>query len=403
MGVILFSVLFLSIVGSAAYYVSSRLVGFFRLHPWQKYLIRFAITFIIVSIPMTILLQRYGFENSVVDVFSRIGYIGLGFLSFIFTFVVIRDICFLIIRGYSRLKNRKNIQSKTRDQENGILPDPSKRSFLINSVNTGVVTVSGVLTGYGYANATRIPEVKTVEIPVTDLPEGLDGFRIVQLTDIHVSPTIKRPFIEAVVEQANLLQPDMVAVTGDLVDGSVNRLRYDVAPLSGLKAADGCFFVTGNHEYYSGVDSWVHHVRSLGFQVLLNQHHLISRKGARILVAGVTDYRGGRFDEKHHSDPMKAMKNAPDSDYKILLAHQPKSIFQAADAGFDLQISGHTHGGQFFPWTLFVGMTQPYTVGLDQHRGTHIYVSRGTGYWGPPLRLGSSSEITLIKLVKRSM
>jgi uncharacterized protein len=280
MGVILFSVLFLSIVGSAAYYVSLRLVGFFRLPPWQKHLIRFAIAFIIVSIPMTILLQRYGFENSVVDVFSRIGYIGLGFLSFIFTFMVIRDICFLMIWGYSRSKNRKNVQSKTRDQGNGILPDPSKRSFLINSVNTGIVTVSGVLTGYGYANATRIPEVKTVEIPVTDLPEGLDGFRIVQLTDIHVSPTIKRPFIEEVVEQANLLQPDMVAVTGDLVDGSVNRLRYDVAPLADLKAADGCFFVTGNHEYYSGVDSWVHHVRSLGFQVLLNQHHLISRKGA---------------------------------------------------------------------------------------------------------------------------
>jgi uncharacterized protein len=401
MGVFLFSIFFLSIVGSAAYYVSRRLVGFFHLNQWKKQLIRLGIAFIIVSIPMTITLQRFGFENSVVDGFSWIGYIGLGFLSFIFTFMVIRDISFLMIRGYSRFKNRRIAQSKVRDRENGVLPDPSKRGFLIHSVNTGVVTVSGVLTGYGYANATQIPEVKTVEIPVTGLPEDLDGFRIVQLTDIHASPTIKRPFIEAVVEQANLLQPDMVALTGDLVDGSVTRLRYDVAPLAGLKAANGCFFVTGNHEYYSGVDSWVHHVRSLGFQVLLNQHHLISRKGARILVAGVTDYRGGRFDEKHHSDPLKAMKNAPDSDYKILLAHQPKSIFQASNAGFDLQISGHTHGGQFFPWNLFVGMTQPYVVGLDQYKGTHIYVSRGTGYWGPPLRLGSPSEITLIKLVKK--
>ncbi len=403
MEMILFLVFFLTIIGSAAYYVSLRLVEFFGLKQWKKHLIRFGIVFIIVSIPMTISLQRFGFENSVVDGFSRIGYMGLGFLSFIFTFMVIRDVSFLMIRMYYRLQKRRIVQPKAREQENGVVPDPSKRCFLIHSVNTGIMTASGVLTGCGYANATQIPEVKTVEIPVKGLPDGLDGFRIVQLTDIHVSPTIKRPFIEAIVEQANLLQPDMVALTGDLVDGSVDRLRHDVAPLAGLKATHGCFFVTGNHEYYSGVYSWVHHIRSLGFQVLLNQHHLISRKGARILVAGVTDYRGGRFDEKHHSDPWKAIKNAPDSDYKILLAHQPKSIFQASEAGFDLQISGHTHGGQFFPWNFLVGLTQPYIVGLDQHRGTHIYVSRGTGYWGPPLRLGSPSEITLIKLVKRSM
>ena len=180
------------------------------------------------------------------------------------------------------------------------------------------------------------------------------GFRIVQLTDIHVSPTIKRPFVESVVAQANELQPDVVALTGDLVDGSVARLRNDVAPLANLRANDGCFFVTGNHEYYSGVYDWVAYIRQLGFRVLMNEHHLIRRNNAGILVAGVTDYRGGGFDDAHRSDPKKAIQNAPESDFKLLLAHQPKSIFQAAEAGFDLQISGHTHGGQFFPWNFFV-------------------------------------------------
>jgi hypothetical protein len=402
MRLLVFGIVFVTVVGSAAYYVSQRLAGSFRLNTRQKRLIRLVIAGIVIATPMSITLWRHGFENAAVDWFSWIGYIGLGFLSFLFTFMVMRDISFLIIRGYARLK-KQIIPSGTRDQESDAVPEPSRRNFLIHSVNTGIVAMSGVFTGYGYANATQIPDVLTVEIPIPDLPEAFDGFRIVQLTDIHVSPTIKRPFIEAVVEQANALQPDMIALTGDLVDGSVERLRYDVAPLAGLRAADGCYFVTGNHEYYSGVDSWVQHVRSLGFRVLMNEHEVITRKDDRILVAGVTDYRGGRFDEKHRSDPFKAMQNAPESSYKILLAHQPKSIFEASEAGFDLQISGHTHGGQFFPWNFFVGFDQPYIVGLNQYQDTRIYVSRGTGYWGPPLRLGSPSEITLIRLVRKNL
>jgi predicted MPP superfamily phosphohydrolase len=190
-------------------------------------------------------------------------------------------------------------------------------------------------------------------------------------------------------------------LTGDLVDGSVDQLGYDVAPLAQVQSRSGNFFVTGNHEYYSGVIEWVEEVRRLGFTVLLNEHQVIARGKANLLLAGVTDYRGGNFLTSHRSDPQKALEGAPAADVKILLAHQPKNIFAAARAGYDLQISGHTHGGQFFPWNLLVGFAQPYVYGLHTHENTQIYVSRGTGYWGPPVRVGSPSEITLIALETR--
>jgi hypothetical protein len=205
--------------------------------------------------------------------------------------------------------------------------------------------------------------------------------------------------VEEIVGVVNTLNADIVALTGDLVDGSVEQLAYDVAPLKQIKSALGNYFVTGNHEYYSGVVEWVAELKRLGFSVLLNENQIITRGKAKLLLAGVSDYRGGNFLPSHRSDPQKALNGAPPADAKILLAHQPKNIFDAAKAGYDLQISGHTHGGQFFPWNLLVGFAQPYVSGLHTHQNTRIYVSRGTGYWGPPLRVGSPSEITLIKLV----
>jgi len=274
-----------------------------------------------------------------------------------------------------------------------------RRRFLLNTVNTGILVSAGVFTGYGVAEAKQIPDVKKVLIPIKDLPTDLNGFKIVQITDIHVSPTIKRNFVEGVVDVINNLSADLVALTGDLVDGSVKRLTYDVDPLKLVQSKHGNFFVTGNHEYYSGALVWIEKVRSLGFTVLLNENHLVTHGRGRILLAGVTDYRAGSFYENHQSDPFKAMAGAQPAHVKILLAHQPKSIFDAARAGFDLQISGHTHGGQFYPWNLFAGIAQPFVKGLHRHQNMQIYVSKGTGYWGPPIRLGSPSEITLIKLV----
>ena len=256
------------------------------------------------------------------------------------------------------------------------------------------------VTFIGFVNARRVARVKRVEVPIEGLPEALHGYSIAQISDIHVGPTIKRPYLNAIVNRVNALDADAIAVTGDLVDGSVQRLALHTQPLARLSAPDGTFFVTGNHEYYSGAEEWIAELRRLGLTVLLNQHVVRERGGASLMIAGVADYSAHHFNPAHRSDPLLAAAGAPPGlAVKILLAHQPRSAPAAAEAGFDLQLSGHTHGGQFFPWNLFVPLQQPFTAGLDRLRGMWVYTSRGTGYWGPPKRFGAPSEITLVRLV----
>jgi predicted MPP superfamily phosphohydrolase len=279
--------------------------------------------------------------------------------------------------------------------------------MLSDMVRPGLVADSAIavpllallVTVIGYFNARRIAQVRKVEVPIAGLPFNLEGFTITQISDIHVGPTIKRDYLEAIVAKVNALGADMVAVTGDLVDGSVEQLREHTAPLAKLKARHGAFFVTGNHEYYSNAPAWVAEVRRLGLTVLMNQHVLLRHEGATLLVAGVTDYTAHQFDEAERSDPHAALKGAPNVAVKLLLAHQPRSALAAADAGYDLQLSGHTHGGQFFPWNLFVPLQQPFTAGLNRLHHLWVYTSRGTGYWGPPKRLLAPSEITYLTLV----
>jgi uncharacterized protein len=393
----LFLAIFFVFAGGVATYLTSRLFGKTALCRSWKIAIGASIVAIFFTIPVTLLLRRAGIENAAIDVLVWSGYLGLGFLSFIFTFQIVRDIFILpalffrIVRiGFRGRRPKKSLAA--------VPENPLRRGFLINGANYGMMAAAGVLTVYGVAQAKKIPGVKRITIPVANLPADLDGFKIVQITDIHVSPTIRRPFVEEVVRVVNGLGADIVALTGDLVDGTVPQLARDVAPLADVKSELGNFFVTGNHEYYSGVVPWVKKIQTLGFTVLLNEHRVISRGRGRLLVGGVTDYRGGSFMPSHRSDPGKAAAGAPPVDMKILLAHQPKSISGAARAGFDFQISGHTHGGQFFPWNFFIGLIQPFVAGLHQFRKTRIYVSRGTGYWGPPVRVGVPSEITVLKL-----
>ena len=263
-----------------------------------------------------------------------------------------------------------------------------------------VPLVALLVTAIGFVNARRVARVVRVEVPIAGLPAALDGYSIAQISDIHVGPTIKRPYLNAIVNKVNALKPDAIAVTGDLVDGSVQRLAMHTAPLARLSAPDGTFFVTGNHEYYSGAEQWIAEVRRLGLRVLMNEHVIRTRGGASLMIAGVTDYTAQHFNPAHKSDPQQAIAGAPrDLAVKILLAHQPRSAPAAADAGFDLQLSGHTHGGQFFPWNLFVPLQQPFVAGLNRVRSLWVYTSRGTGYWGPPKRFGAPSEITLVRLV----
>ena len=264
-----------------------------------------------------------------------------------------------------------------------------------------VVLLGAAVTVIGFINARRTAAVVAVDIPITDLPAALHGFTIAQISDIHVGPTIKRAYMHRIVEAVNRLGADMVAVTGDLVDGSVHELAAHVAPLASLSSRHGTFFVTGNHEYYSGAHAWVVELRRLGVQVLMNEHVLLRHDEARLLVAGVTDYGAHHFDEGHRSDPQRSLHGAPldAALVKVLLAHQPRSATAASAAGFDLQLSGHTHGGQFLPWNLFVRFQQPFTSGLNRLQQLWVYTSRGTGYWGPPKRFGAPSEITHLRLV----
>jgi predicted MPP superfamily phosphohydrolase len=263
-----------------------------------------------------------------------------------------------------------------------------------------VPALAALVTIIGFINARRVARVVDVDIPIDNLPEALHGFTIAQISDIHVGPTIKRGYLDAIVNAVNTLDADVVAITGDLVDGSVSRLAPHTAPLQQLRARHGVYFVTGNHEYYSNAHAWIAEVRRLGLTVLLNQHVVLLHREVPLLLAGVTDYTAHLFDPSHRSDPQAALAGAPDHvAVKILLAHQPRTAPAAADAGFDLQLSGHTHGGQFFPWNFFVPMQQPYTAGLHRLRRLWVYTSRGTGYWGPPKRFGAPSEITRVKLV----
>ena len=262
-----------------------------------------------------------------------------------------------------------------------------------------VMALTPLITVCGYFMARRVARVVEVEVRVRGLPQALSGFTIAQISDIHVGPTIKRDFVEAIVKRVNALGADMVAITGDLVDGSVRELAAHTEPLGALTSRHGTYVVTGNHEYYSGVHGWVRELRRLGARVLLNEHVLLEHDGGTLVLAGVTDYSAHHFDASHRSDPQGAIAGAPGDAIKVLLAHQPRSAAAAAQAGYHLQLSGHTHGGQFWPWNHFVRLQQPFTAGLEKLGEMWLYISRGTGYWGPPMRFGIPSEITRIRLV----
>jgi hypothetical protein len=281
---------------------------------------------------------------------------------------------------------------------NAVLPQRLDLPALTHWSALAVFALAYLITLIGYANARRTAGVVHVDVPIAGLPSGLDGFRIAQISDIHIGPTIREGYLRRIVDAVNSLEADMVAITGDLVDGSVRELAAHVAPLAQLRSRHGSFFVTGNHEYYSGAHGWIAELQKLDIRVLMNEHVALRHGDALAVVAGVTDYSAGHFDPAHMSDPKRAIAGAPPAGVRLLLAHQPRSIFAALDAGFHLQLSGHTHGGQFLPWVYFVKLQQPFVAGLHRMRDMWIYISRGTGYWGPPKRVGAPSEITLLRL-----
>ncbi len=311
------------------------------------------------------------------------GFLALGLFSSLLVLSLLRD-AMLLMAGIA----------------DALVPARLGLGTLSRTSGRAVPILALAVTLWGLRNARRTAAVVTVDVPIDGLAPALHGFTIAQISDVHVGPTIRRGYLEAIVDAVNRLDADMVAITGDLVDGSVADLAEDVAPLSGLRSRHGSFFVTGNHEYYSGAASWVPALRRLGLRVLLNEHAVIEHGGSELVVAGVTDFSAHHFDPTQRSDPAAALAGAPtQANVRVLLAHQPRSAEAAEAAGFTLQLSGHTHGGQFWPWNHFVRLQQPFTAGLHRWRGMWVYTSRGTGYWGPPKRFGAPSEITRLRLV----
>lgn len=282
----------------------------------------------------------------------------------------------------------------------GAAADPARRTFLARVLGGLAGGTAGLLGGLGMAKALARLQIKEVKVALAKLPAALNDFTIVQLTDIHLGPTIGRQFAEEIVALTNAQNPDIIAITGDLVDGSVEDLRHAAAPLAQLRAKHGVYFVTGNHEYYSGVDEWLRELERLGIKVLRNERVVLGEPEAQVAIAGVDDASAHRFGDGHGSDVERALQDHPPSIPVVLLAHQPKTIHAAAKAGVDLQLSGHTHAGQIWPFSYLVRLDQPFLSGLHRQDGTQIYVSAGTGYWGPPLRLGTQAEVT--KLVLRT-
>lgn len=260
----------------------------------------------------------------------------------------------------------------------------------------GVMSVVGLALMWGLATA-RLPAVKQVTVDVPGLHRDLDGFRLVQLSDVHIGETLDRRFSEWLVERVAGLDADAVIITGDLVDGSVSRLRDEVAPLGKLASRHGTFFVTGNHEYYSGAAAWMSECERLGMTVLHNSHRVLRRGAGSLVLGGVPDLQGGRFVASHQPDVDAAFAGAPDVP-RILLAHQPLFARAARHAKVSLMISGHTHGGQIFPFMLLVRLQQPVVSGFKIIEGVPTYTSAGTGYWGPPMRVGPRGEITVVSL-----
>ncbi len=260
-----------------------------------------------------------------------------------------------------------------------------------------VVALTAPALAYGFWVARR-PEIKRVTIDIPGLGAGLDGTRIVQISDVHIGETLGKDFAQLVADTVNSLKPDLVAVTGDMIDGSVARLRDQVAPLGTMKAKHGVFFVTGNHEYYSGGAAWEAEARNLGMTVLHNEHRVIENAGATLIIGGVTDLEGARFSESHTPRVDLAFVGSPTGAPRVLLAHQPRFSKAAAAQKVSLMLSGHTHGGQIFPFMFLVKLQQPVIGGFALLSGVPTYTSNGTGYWGPPFRIGPRGEVTEITL-----
>jgi predicted MPP superfamily phosphohydrolase len=311
------------------------------------------------------------------DLVHAAGYLGTGWITYIVLATLVRDLVLVLL------------------QLGGVALSPG----VVEGTRAAVVLAAFLALAVGMLIALRGPSVRRVDVPIEGLPPALESMTIAQISDLHVGPTIGRRYVQRVVEICNALNADLVVLTGDIVDGSVAKLQRHVDPLRDLRARLGNYLALGNHDYYSGAAAWTRHFRSLGLDVLRNEYRVLNQDGATLVLGGVVDPAARMAQPPQSPDPHRASGDGVAAQLRVLLAHNPKLAQQSEAAGFDLQLSGHTHAGQFFPWTLAVRLIHaPHVVGLSRQGRMWVHVNPGTGSWGPPVRLGTRPELTLLRL-----
>jgi uncharacterized protein len=371
---VVFLIVALSLVAGMHYYIWLRLVRDPHLPQTWGRVLTIAIVVLGLAMPATLFAARRMPIAAVRPaIWVAFIWMGIGFL--LVAFLGIADLGRLTAFLYARLHGPSD-------------PNPERRVFLARTLAAGVGGVVAGLSALGIRSALAGVQIKELEVKLRGLPRELAGFRLVQISDVHVGALLRKDWVAHIVEQIRGLSPDLVAITGDLVDGRVHELRDHVAPLARIDARRGVYFVTGNHEYYSGVEEWYAHLPTLGVRPLRNERVQVA---PGLDLAGIEDPTGD-------PDLPTALRGRDPSSALVLLAHQPRQFAEAARLGVPLTLSGHTHGGQIWPFSWLVALAQPYLAGLHRRGDSQLYVSRGTGFWGPPMRVFAPAEITLLTL-----
>ena len=377
----------LALVGGLHYYAWARLVRDPQLPAWLARSLAALLAVLAVGVVAVPVLARLLQTEAMRPlIWAALLWMGVGFLTV--AMLGIADLGRLLFAGAARLAAFFG--------DRPLAPlDPERRVFLARAFAGGAGAMAAGLSVLGIKSALAAVKVREVPVRLKNLPAHLAGTKLVQISDVHIGPLLRKEWLEGVVERIRALAPDLVAITGDLVDGSVRELEEHVAPLAAIPSRLGTFFVTGNHEYYSGAEAWLRHLPKLGIRPLQNERVRVCEG---LEIAGINDL-SARGRDGHAPDLDKALAGRDTSCALVLLAHQPRQFGEAARKGVDLTLSGHTHGGQIWPFSWLVALTQPFLAGLHRRGDSQLYVSRGTGFWGPPLRVFAPAEITLLTLL----
>lgn len=374
------------VVTSVHYYLWARLIRDTAMDHAFRNVGTYSLIIFTISFPIALFVSRLvPFRYSYLLLW--ISYLWLGIMMLLFFSFLFTDFIKTLFYLYSKFSNASEE-----------MINPERRKFISRFIASSVSVIVFAATGAGIKKYYETVVVKKIKMFITGLPETFQGFKIVQISDLHIGQMMTGLMLEEIVDKVNSLEPDLVAITGDLVDGSTNKLLNELVSLKKLKAKKGIYFVTGNHEYYSGVEEWIPEIENMGIKVLNNESIKIKKNYDFLYLSGVTDHEAKNFSKEYAADFKKTFSGLHKDKKKILLAHQPVAAKEASEYEADLVLSGHTHGGQIWPFGYLVYLQQPYLKGLYQYKNTKLYVNQGTGCWGPPMRLGSFNEITEITL-----